>query len=70
MQPDKGLAHDSQTLPRTLGELRRSPWGRPPLLGRSVRSEVRANLLSAIGRGEELFPGIQGYEESVVPQLV
>ena len=70
MKSDKELTPDSGAFPRTLGELRQSPWGRPPLWGRSVRSEVRANLLSAIGRGEELFPGIQGYEESVVPQLV
>ena len=61
------MNHD---LPQTLAELRRSPWGKPPLVGRSVRDEVRTNLLRAIAKDDELFPGIHGYEDTVVPQLV
>ncbi len=57
-------------LPCTLGALRQSPWGKPPLAGRSVRDEVRTNLLRALATGEELFPGIQGYEDSIIPELV
>ncbi|MGH7559731.1 MAG: magnesium chelatase [Gemmatimonadales bacterium] len=57
-------------LPRTLGELRRSPWGKAPLLGRSVRDEVRANILRALSCTDDLFPGIQGYDDTVIPQLV
>jgi magnesium chelatase subunit I len=57
-------------LPATLGQLRASPWGQPPLAGRSVRDEVRANLLRALAAGEELFPGIQGYDDSIIPELV
>jgi magnesium chelatase subunit I len=56
--------------PATLGQLRASPWGKPPLAGRSVRDEVRANLLRALAAGEELFPGIQGYDDSIIPELV
>jgi magnesium chelatase subunit I len=58
------------TLPQTLGELRRSPWAEAPLLGRSVRDEIRANLLRLLEAGAPLFPGIVGYEETILPQLV
>ncbi len=57
------------TLPRTLGELKRSPWAHPPLRGRSVRDEIRANLLRKLAHGEALFPGIVGYEDTILPQL-
>src|SRR5437667_9551411 len=50
--------------PRTLGELRRT--GYEPL---SVKEEMRKNLADKIRKGEELFPGIVGYEESVLPQI-
>ncbi len=55
----------AQPRPTTLGELRASGY-RP----RSVREEMRANLLSKLRSGEELFPGIRGYEDTVVPQIV
>jgi magnesium chelatase subunit I len=57
------------TLPQTLGDLRRSPWAEAPLKGRSVREEIRANLLIMLERGQELFPGIVGYEDTILPQL-
>ncbi len=50
---------------RTFGELKASGY-----LPRSVREEVRENLLRALHSGETLFPGIIGYDDSVVPQLV
>ncbi|MFN0178645.1 MAG: magnesium chelatase [Gemmatimonadales bacterium] len=56
--------------PTTFKDLARSPWAEPPLLRRSVRDEIRANLLVALGRDAPLFPGIQGYEDTIVPQLV
>jgi len=56
-------------MPATLGELRASPWGKPPRLGRSVRDEIRENLLGSVARGDELFPGIHGYDDTVLPQL-
>jgi len=57
-------------LPRSLGALKESPWGRAPLLGRSVRDEIRENLLRALARGEALFAGVVGYEDTVLPQIV
>lgn len=50
---------------RTLGELKAS--GYTP---RSVRDEIRANVVLAAEEGKELFPGIIGYEHTVEPQLV
>jgi magnesium chelatase subunit I len=37
---------------------------------RSVRDEVRENLVARLRSGETLFPGIIGYDETVVPQIV
>jgi magnesium chelatase subunit I len=56
--------------PRTLGELRNSPWAEAPLRSRSVRDEIRSNLLLRLESGEGLFPGIVGYEDTILPQLV
>jgi len=49
---------------RTLGELRRSGYQ-----SLSVKDEMRKNLAERIRNGQELFPGIIGYEETVIPQL-
>ena len=54
-------------LPSTLGELTRQ---RPQLAGRSVKDEIRANLLARLASGGAIFPGIVGYDDSVVPQIV
>jgi magnesium chelatase subunit I len=48
----------------TLGELRSSGW-RP----RSVKEEMRANLLGHLRQGRTFLPGILGYDETVLPQL-
>ncbi len=56
--------------PRTLSELRRSPYNDPPLRTRSVRDELRQNLLARLKAREPLFPGIIGYDDSVIPQLI
>ena len=54
--------------PAVLGGLRRAiDAGRLPR--RTVRGELRDNLLAKLRRGETLFPGIIGYDESVVPQI-
>src|SRR5688572_3902902 len=50
--------------PTTVGELKASGY-RP----RSVKEEMRANLIRKIAAGEEIFPGIVGYEETVLPQI-
>jgi magnesium chelatase subunit I len=64
-----GTTFNHMTRPQTLGELRRSSWAEPPLRGRSVRDEVRGNLLRALEGNEPLFPGIVGYEDTIIPQL-
>jgi len=51
--------------PQTLGEIRSSGY-----LPRSVKDEMRSNLIAKLRSGERLFPGILGYDESVVPQIV
>jgi len=56
-------------LPETLGDLKRSPWAEAPLRGRTVRDELRGNLLRLLEAGEPLFPGIVGYEDTILPQL-
>jgi magnesium chelatase subunit I len=50
--------------PSTVGELKASGY-RP----RSVKEEMRANLMRRIASGEEIFPGVLGYEETVLPQI-
>jgi magnesium chelatase subunit I len=52
------------TRPRTIGELRESEYR---VL--SIKEEMRKNLIQKIRRGEELFPGIIGYEDTVIPQI-
>ncbi len=56
--------------PATLGELRRIPDFDARTASRSVKDEIRANLLRSIERGETLFPGVHGYEDTVIPQIV
>src|SRR6202158_2445506 len=56
--------------PRTLGELKGFPDFDAGSFSRSVKDEIRGNLLRLIERGEPLFPGIHGYEDTVVPQIV
>ena len=60
----------SQSLPSTLGALKQSPYGAERLRGRSVRDEIRANLLARIAEGKPLFRGVLGYEDTVMPQIV
>ena len=49
---------------KTLGRLRKSGW-----LSRTVKEEIRQNAIKRIQEGEELFPGVLGYENTVIPQL-
>ncbi len=57
-------------LPSTLGALKSSTFRERHLGERSVKSELRENLICKLQRGEELFPGVVGYEDTVVPQIV
>jgi magnesium chelatase subunit I len=49
----------------TLGDLRQSSYRSRP-----VKQEIRDNLVAKLRTGETLFPGIIGYDETVIPQLV
>ena len=55
---------DSTPRPTTLGELRTSGWR-----DRTVKEELRHNVIERLRRGEELFPGILGFEDTVLPAL-
>jgi magnesium chelatase subunit I len=57
-------------LPRTLGELKKSSFSEQRLRTRKVKDELRENLIARLRGGETIFPGIIGYEDTVVPQLV
>ena len=54
----------SEDLPRSLGELRASGHAE-----RSVKDEIRENLLEALAAGDDVWPGIFGFEDTVLPQL-
>src|SRR5438105_1822788 len=58
------------SLPQSLGELRRSKFSEPRLR-RRVKDEMRENLIARLPKnsGEEIFSGIIGYEDTVMPQL-
>jgi magnesium chelatase subunit I len=58
------------SLPRTLGELRHSPFSEELLLTRRVKDELRDNLVTKLRKGGPIFPGIVGYDDTVVPQIV
>ncbi|MEW6323157.1 MAG: magnesium chelatase [Acidobacteriota bacterium] len=53
----------------TLGELK-AAVSRGEVRRRSVRQEVRDNLVAALRRGDRLFPGVIGYDDTVIPQIV
>src|SRR5947209_3276557 len=56
--------------PSTLGELKHTEWGSPARIRRTVKDELRENLICLLENGASLFPGIVGYEDTVIPQLV
>src|SRR5581483_990648 len=59
-------------LPRTFGELRRSPFSEEKLRTRRVKDELRDNLITRLQSAKEaaIFSGIVGYDDTVVPQIV
>ncbi|PYV83575.1 MAG: magnesium chelatase [Acidobacteria bacterium] len=60
------------SFPRTLGELRRSPFSEDVLRTRRVKDELRDNLIARLRKhsDDSIFPGIVGYDDSVVPQII
>ncbi len=57
-------------LPKTLGELKQHPAGKRERVLRSVKDEIRANLLARLRGNEPLFSGVLGYDDTVMPQIV
>ncbi len=60
------------SLPRTLGDLRRSQFSEERLQHRRVKDELRDNLIARLRdrHDDPIFPGIVGYDDTVVPQIV
>jgi magnesium chelatase subunit I len=50
--------------PSNLKQLRESGW-----VSKTVKQEIRDNFLAMLQRGDELFPGIIGYENTVLPEI-
>jgi magnesium chelatase subunit I len=60
----EAAATQSFNRPKNLQELRASGWQ-----SKSVKRELHDNFLAAMARGDELFPGMVGYEDTVVPEI-
>ena len=58
------MATEIANLPTNLAQLRNSGWK-----SRSVKEEIRSNFLRMLAAGEPLYPGIVGYDDTVVPEL-
>jgi magnesium chelatase subunit I len=56
--------------PRTLGELRRSKYSEDRVKNRSVKDEMRENLICKLKQKESLFNGIVGYDDTVIPEII
>ena len=56
--------NSSNNLPATLQQLKDSGWQ-----SRSVKEELRDNFLKCLAAGDELFPGMIGYENTVIPEV-
>jgi magnesium chelatase subunit I len=56
--------HMGTALPKTLGELKQSGYQ-----SRGIKDEMRGNLLLALKQGTEIFEGILGYENTVIPEV-
>ena len=54
----------NDTRPQTLGQLRQTDY-RP----RSVKAELRENLIARLRAGDDVFPGVVGYDQTVLPQI-
>jgi magnesium chelatase subunit I len=50
--------------PSTLKELQESGWQ-----SKSVKDELKDNFMRMLANGEELFPGIVGYDDTVIPEI-
>src|SRR5437899_10174213 len=60
----------SRALPTTLGDLRHSDFSESRLRDRRVKDELRDNLMKRLREGQAIFPGIVGFDDTVVPQII
>lgn len=61
----------ASNLPKTLGALRRHPhFSERQPAKRGVRDEIRENLTAKLQAGEPFFPGIVGFDDTVIPHVV
>ncbi len=51
-------------LPRTVGELRATGH-----VERGIKQEIRENLLTRLADGDDIWPGLFGFEDTVLPQV-
>src|SRR3569833_3267078 len=58
------------TLPSNLGELRKSKFTETKQHTRRVKDDLRKNLLARLRDRKEIFPGVVGYDDTVIPQIV
>ncbi len=58
------MALSTTTRPQTLAELRSSGWQ-----SKTVKQEIHDNFLAKLQNGDELYPGIVGYDDTVIPEL-
>ncbi len=64
------MSKSAAGLPETLGALRNYKGLSAKLPHRSVKDELRENLICRLQKHEPLFPGIVGFDDTVVPQVV
>src|SRR5437762_14066378 len=57
-------------LSHTFGELKNSSFSEERLRTRRVKDVLRDNLIARLHSGKPVFPGIVGYEDTVVPQII
>ncbi len=61
----------SNGLPQSLADLKKSKeFGEARIKRRSVKDELRENLMARLRKKEAVFPGIVGFEDTVIPQIV
>lgn len=58
------MAPHTEPLPRTLGELKATGWR-----SRTIKQEMHDNLLRLLAARETIFPGIIGYDDTVIPEI-
>ena len=66
----RSVAQPMSDFPSTLGTLKTSPFYDRHAGQRSVKDELRENLMHKLQQRENLFPGVVGYDDTVVPQVV